>query len=372
MPQLMKAIKDSSTGPRPTQGVDPLWPALLQFLQEGLQRAGTMAGDATQRYSDTVERVASGKPMNAPGQASELGGLVNPIGAMIAPRTWKAMQPEAKAMLTELGNMFPDFFKKVLEHPTNTLANVMPQGPGLAGTQTTYTINPQMAKKAGVPEMAGKPSGSVVSVDPKYVRNPEVPLHELQHSLNFDRVAATDPADASTIGLLLHELMPKTQQGSLNMRLGQYQDVMAPQISAPMNKALEEVQHYGQQAYTPTPKGSAPSGGGQGYYAPGENLNDFYQRAMMDEGLAYMAEQSMIPDAVSKMPGDINLGDLAGKLNVGTSMPNPPKFTPNMDFQNLSVDQLAAQTPQGQGQVGGITNGEVDWDALLNSLGFGK
>jgi hypothetical protein len=242
-----------------------------------------------------------------------------------------------------------------------------------------------MAFRAGVPWEAGKPTASVINVDPKYAADLVTPLHELQHALNFSRVAKSDPADASTIGLLLHELLPKTEQGSLNKRMGQYQDVMAPQISAPMGEALQQVQHYGENAFRPTPSGYAPAGGGQGYYKAGENLNEFYQRAMMDEGLAYLAEQTvhaapppgMFLPALNAAPKQ-ELQGLANQLGVGTSTPipfQPPAPRPGMDFQNLSMDEFLnkhAAPAEGQGQVGGQTGGEVDWQALLNSLGFGQ
>src|SRR5678815_5010748 len=52
------------------------------------------------------------------------------------------------------------------------------------------------------------PSAHFMEVAPNYADNLFTIGHEMQHSLNAPRVAATNPIDALTIGTLLHDILP--------------------------------------------------------------------------------------------------------------------------------------------------------------------
>jgi hypothetical protein len=174
-------------------------------------------------------------------------------GAQILPATWKAMAPEAKAMMNQFGNKYPGMWGKVLASEPNVAAEVTKEMP------------------AGAAGMLRKNSATShqIKVRPDYAQNESTIGHELQHSLNAPRVTGTSPLDAATIATLLRDLQPAGSRGSLDMLLRQS---LQP---APLMESLKST--FTGKLPPPVMKANAPAG---------------LMRAAMDEGLAYTAQNA--------------------------------------------------------------------------------
>jgi len=223
-----------------------------QWRQDLPQTYGATVGTGMQTGLDLLDALLQFGPTPL-----DAGGS----GAQILPATWKAMAPEAKAMMSQFGNQYPGAFSKVLQSPADITAKVTKAMPkGAAGM-----LQKPLADK------------HVMSVLPDYAQGPYTVGHELQHSLNVPRVAATDPLDALTIGTLIRDLLPSGHRGSLDTLLkGQ----LMPDPKAPLMQQL---------------KGMV-TGNGPKVVNP-QTANRNVMRGVMDEALAYTGENSARPGA---------------------------------------------------------------------------
>lgn len=298
----------------------------------GFNAIGQSAREYNQRSNAMFDPRMKGSVMQGrmdPSEVAGLGGLANPmqsaggaLAGIISPSNWKSMQPEMKALMNVLGDKFPAVMQKVLANPREFMlkhAGDMGMGAPL-GTMDIRT-----------------PGHALLSMRKDQTKNADVLMHELQHGFSHPRVAATDPADAATIGMLGREILPQQQPGSLVNRMEQYiQSDHPSRINGPLRdlaandaKIAREAQTYNTQ----TPP--APFAGGTGYYKPGESSPDFYGRAMMDEFLASLSEHSIprnsgLQGKTPWPPGQYDLMDLAKKMGVGTGTPSPGNFVPGV------------------------------------------
>jgi len=257
-------------------------------------------------------------------------GLNDPVSQMggpgataqISPMMWKAMQPEAKAMLNEMGSRFPSLFEKVLKSEIPLQAQVAPgrfvggTGSPAYGTMSVTRPSVEMARKVGQPEMANKPMSAVMNIaEGEIPKGPGTAVHEAQHMLSFPKVAATDPADAATIGMLLNDLL-SGPKGSLSEMIGKYKDVAPPGVANTPQHLVDNpsITKFNLAPWAGEATAGSPVNAGQGYYKPGESLQDYLSRAMMDEGRSYLAEQTLKPT------GNPAMMNLANKLDVGTGL----------------------------------------------------
>lgn len=231
----------------------------LPAWRENLNRSSPLAATALDMI-DNMLGIAD--PM------SNIGGPQQT--AQILPATWKAMAPEAKAMMNVFADKFPGMFGKVLASKPNLTAEVTSNIPAQAAA---------VLRKSS-------PEQHLMKVRPAYAKSPFTAGHEMQHSLNAPRVAATDPLDALTIGTLLQDLLPKGRRGSLNTVLG---EATMPDPTA---------------GWLARMIGNAPS------VVNPATANRNLMRAAMDEGLAYTAENAARPGA------DPLLKTLAERLGV--------------------------------------------------------
>lgn len=310
---------------------------------QALERAGSVM--APSRVAQRAQESAQGPLMSTVLDMLKMGGLdPSTVGgpgggtashlAGIMPKAWlpeakgglEVIQPEAKAALNMIADKFPEFFKRVLQSPESLLADVRtrPQLPGALGQLDR--LNP-LLNKLSIRE-------DVTAGDPN--RLMEVVMHELQHHLNVGRVTGTAPRDASTIGTLLHDILPKTEQGSLNKRLGELgQDVgLGPAGYSKVEPAeLAKSLGYDWTALSPERKAQFTEMGLRegnpmraasykipGTYIKGQPWGDFLQQTVMDEGLAHLAEKTAYPPTPETQP----LHDLAAKLGVGATQEKSP------------------------------------------------
>lgn len=190
--------------------------------------------------------------------------------AAIRPSTWGAMAPEAKAMMNQFGDRFPGAFERLLQSPADL----------------TATVTKNMPKQAA--GMLRKPTAAKheMKVRPDYAKEPWTAGHEVQHSLNADRVAGTDPLDALTIGTLMRELLPSGHRGSLDALLKQ------SLMTDPRASLFQKVLGSGPKVVNP------------------QTVDRNVMRGAMDEALAYTAENAARPNA------DPLLRTLADRLGV--------------------------------------------------------
>ena len=318
--------------------VNPLSKIPGAFLS-GLNESGN------QILSD-INDLMSGKFAGPLGRMAQVAGEL-PIGRLakggkaavqniVDTKTWKLMQPEARAVLNNIADTYPALFKKVMDSPTKLMASITENMPGLLGSMGITKISKEVAKKAGQPNLTDTPTHGIMNLIPKAARDKVTPVHEIEHFLKFPKIQATDPADAGTIGLLLSDLLPRKEQGSLARRISEYYSTVVPQ-SPPRTaggpnvsqnwKAMSPAQRAVSSAYTAPaelPRAQELVNAGAGYYKTGEPMVDFLGRTMMDEGLAHLSEQTV------KSSKNQPLMDLAMKLGVGTglkSIPNDPRTT---------------------------------------------
>lgn len=310
----------STPAPKQTSAVDP-YLRNYQADQE-LNKAGSVMG--SDKGNQIANRASQGPLLNA---VSQVANMANPIDWMggfgnsmanIPTGVWKNMQPEAKALLNVLGDKFPQFFEKVLGSKTPLMASVLDAAkmPEAYGTMATYRPSLALANKLGTPEAANTPINALMNVRADQTGNLGTGVHELQHYLNYPRVAGTNGPDAATIGMLLGELLPQggRNQGSLMRRANEYNAVAPMGVEGPMASMANADFFKPRMAEKfNNVVGQTPLHGGEGYYKVGESLPDFTGRAMMDEGLAYLGEHGQTANPQQ------SLLDLAKSLGVGTT-----------------------------------------------------
>ena len=315
-------------------------PSVFEPLSKIPQAFMSGLGESGQQILSDISDVLSGKFVGPLSRISQVAGEL-PIGKMakqgsavaksiITPKTWHLMEPEAKAMLNNLADKFPDLFKKIMDSPTKLMANVSESMPGLLGSLATNKTAKSFADKLNRPDLLDKPISAYMDVVKSQVKESTVP-HEVQHFLNFPKIQATDPADAGTIGMLLSDVLSGKSQGSLQQRMQEFRGTRIPARPPPTPTVWKGASHVSRAVNTAAnapvegPAAQSLVNAGEGYYKTGEPRSDFLQRAMMDEGLAHLAEQTIKPQ------GDKTLMDLALKLGVGTGSkyegpPTPDKL----------------------------------------------
>lgn len=229
-----------------------------------------------------------------PSPSSIKGGL-----AGILPAGWKSMTPEAKAIMTEFSNMFPEWFRSVQKSPRELLINTVRDLP--MGTEGTFEhINPLMDRiKLGMQKtIKGERPPGLDTVG-----------HELTHYLTADKLAKMDPDDAATIGMLISDLLPKRGQGSLLGRMGELE-------------SLEKV--IGPLA-------------GKNVPARATEVANAVKRSIGGEGYAHLAERTVFPETSTK------LQDLAMKLGVGAKASAPSTGSTLLDDVLQSLSQLGSK-----------------------------
>jgi hypothetical protein len=238
------------------KGQQPQWRRNLP------QSLGPTLGTGAQAGLDLIEALLSfgPNPLDAAGGSA----------AQILPGTWKAMAPEAKAMMNQFGDRFPSAFERLLRSPADLAA----------------TVTKDMPKQAA--GMLRKPTAMKheMKVRPDYAKEPWTAGHEVQHSLNADRVAGTEPLDALTIGTLMRELLPSGRRGSLDTLLRQ------SLMTDPRASLFQKVLGSGPKVVNP------------------QNVDRNVMRGVMDEALAYTAENAARPNA------DPLLRTLAERLGI--------------------------------------------------------
>lgn len=268
-----------------------------EYRPSGEQQAATFAGRMV-RPGESLADVLSRFPQ----AESESGGLAMQapefLRAAIPIGLWKAMTPEAKAMLTDYANKYPQKFNKVLKDPQDLFVTNITDNPDLYGEYKGF----------------GKAGGSL-SVREGGPHEKATMIHELQHYLDRERAwTKTNPRDAEAIAILLEEQLAKNlspdkyiaETGSLQNALGQLSMLVGVDNLAGRPKDLLMTpswinnvsriydRNFGRQAISPyvgmqeTARSAAP-------------LADTYRRLAMDESLAYLAQHTRDKDAPSML-----------------------------------------------------------------------
>lgn len=237
----------------------------LNFALNNIYQYGQRTKQSNQQMGQAMGDIqAGGSPDLSPlvrdvvGTSPLYTGLIN----------WTGMTEPAKAMLQRFGRAYPE------------MIGSMEKAPQILEASIARNLPPDVAGALSKPV----PSAHFMEVAPNYADNLFTIGHEMQHSLNAPRVAATNPLDAMTIGTLLHDLLPAGNRGTLNSVI--YQQLAKPTLlqrlglaSPPQNLTLAN---------------------------PNRNL----MRAAMDEGLAYLGQ-----NAAEGKGGDI-VQQLADRLGV--------------------------------------------------------
>jgi hypothetical protein len=254
---------------------------------------------------------------------------IAPVAGTISPNNWKYMQPEAKAAINMLADKHPNFFQKFLEHPSDLIAHMLPFKEMPTALGSVRRVNPylnQLSIRGG-------------QTSPEKLM--DTVMHELQHTMNPERLAAMPKEDASTIGMLLHSLLKGGGQGdkSLAARLGEFGQKME---AGPIDPAtyFHDVDPKFWKSLTPEQKAVATTHIPEAIdnaaspaifnkvfgYTKEEPYGDFLHRILGDEGFAHLSERTRFPRNAEMYPGTTlsaqeqasdKLYDLAQKLGVG-------------------------------------------------------
>ena len=220
---------------------------LLVELTSGKERPPADTGN---KFLDSVLDFVT------PRTASEAMASSVPFAGTIAPATWRAMAPQAKAMLTRLADAFPESFARVLQHPRELMAFIGGLEPGVAGSIVRSEF-----------PIAGKTAS--VRVAQSEAPKLQTPTHEiLGHFLGEERLAKTAPRSQEMFGML-EDVLPLQTTGSLRLRTGQLRNLR--ELGMPESVL----------GATPTQRATYESD---------------LQRVIMDEALASLAEAQTMPN----------------------------------------------------------------------------
>lgn len=201
----------------------------------------------------TLDKVLEFIAPKTPGQAVGFPGAPA-IAGTIAPATFKAMAPQAKAMINTLANAFPESFAQVLKHPRELMAFVGKLDPGVAG-RLTRTDLPGGLKAAQATVVPGAAASSRTSA------------HEiLGHLLAEGRLDKTSPRAQEAFGIL-EDILPTSTTGSLRLRTQQLRDMRAGNFKSANEEVVSRLPQYERDL----------------------------QRVIMDEALASIAEAQTLP-----------------------------------------------------------------------------
>lgn len=243
----------------------------MNFALNNIYQYGQRTKQSNQRMGEAMTNVASGK-------SADLGPLTSDIVSTSPLYTglinWTGMTEPAKAMIQRFGRAYPNMLSAMEKAPQIMEAGITPDLPGNVAGRLRKPI----------------PSAHFMDIRPDYAANLSTIGHEMQHSLNAPRVAATNPVDALTIGTLLKSVLPG-EVPSLNT-------VLQSQVSRP---------NFLQRLF------GAPDQ--YSMVKPNAGL----MRNAMDEGLAYLGQK-----AAEGKGGDL-VKTLADRLGVNWDNPNVVK-----------------------------------------------
>lgn len=237
----------------------------INFGLNNIYQYGQRAGEYNKRVSSLFDTLKGG---GNPDISPLVGDIVNSSPLVAGQVNWGGMTEPAKAMIQMFGRRYP-----------NMLA-ALEKAPQMVDASISRTLPSDVAGALSKPV----PSAHFLEVQPSYATNMYTIGHEIQHSLNAPRVAATNPLDALTIGTLLHDVLPAGNRGSLNTVL--HQQIAPPSFWQRIGLAR------------PSPNLVVNN--------PNRNL----MRNAMDEGLAYLGQ-----NAAEGKGGDI-VQQLADRLGV--------------------------------------------------------
>ena len=240
---------------------------ILNFALNNLYQYGKKTEAANQERARLFADLKGGRsnPQAMRGLMDEAMNI-NPVMGKIQPGGWAAHSPEAKAMLNNFADAFPETFRRVLKSPQDLLSAVTDKLPPQAAA---------MLSKHG--------DTHILRARPNYAPELATVGHEIQHHLNADRVAKTNPLDALTIGTLLREHIPTGYRGSLNTVLDK---AIAPpkgfheKLSGPFKELMQFFTGSNPALNKLEPLRLAPTAD--------RNL----MRAAMDEAFAYTAQNA--------------------------------------------------------------------------------
>ena len=287
---------------------------ILNFALNNIYQYGQKLGKESESNAQALDRIRAGgkSGLSTAGLQPMLGP--NVVG-QISPTNWASFSPEAKAILTETFNKFPRLFQRVQKTPSNLHVSVGNEN-ALANRNASgvmRSVNPYYDEiQLGKTErMTSQPSKSAVGDAINWKSIPgdemrpdlETAVHELQHHVNQPRLQQARPEDAAdqaTIGLLLKDLMYNKDISSLQNRADQYR------------LALGDKPTWSRDIVSPHAKDAS------GYNFRPTPWSQFLGGAMADEGLAYLANNSM---------NDPKLAALAEQLGVNPGHVIRPSVT---------------------------------------------
>ncbi|HEY7419901.1 MAG TPA: hypothetical protein VH593_32285 [Ktedonobacteraceae bacterium] len=247
-----------------------LLPDAINFALNNIYQYGQRTKAANQRMGQAMGDIQAG---GSPDLSPLVRDVVSTSPLYTGLINWSGMTEPAKAMLQRFGRAYPNMVGAMEKAPQIMEASIAKDLPsGTAGA---------LSKPL--------PSAHFMEVAPNYADNLYTIGHEMQHSLNAPRVAATNPIDALTIGTLLHDVLPAGNRGSLNT-------VLSKQVTGPT---------LFQQLF------GGPAKQQLRVTNPDRNL----MRNAMDEGLAYLGQ-----NAAEGKGGDL-VKKLASRLGVNWENP---------------------------------------------------
>ena len=243
---------------------------ILNFGLNNIYQYGQRAGEYNKRVSSALNTIQAGGDSNV---SPLVGDIINSSPLVAGLINWSGMTDPAKAMIQRFGRAYPNMIGAMEKAPQIMEASIAKDLPsGVAGA---------LSKPL--------PSAHFMEVAPNYADNLFTIGHEMQHSLNAPRVAATNPIDALTIGTLLHDVLPAGNRGTLNT-------VLSKQVAGPT--LLQQL-----------------FGGPAKQQLRVTNPNRDLMRNAMDEGLAYLGQ-----NAAEGKGGDL-VKKLASRLGVNWENP---------------------------------------------------
>jgi len=243
---------------------------IINFGLNNIYQYGQRTKASNQRMGQAMGDIQAG---GSPDLSPLVGDIVSTSPLYTGLINWSGMTDPARAMIQRFGRAYPNMVGAMEKAPQIMEASIAKDLPsGTAGA---------LSKPL--------PSAHFMEVAPNYADNLFTIGHEMQHSLNAPRVAATNPIDALTIGTLLHDILPAGNRGTLNT-------VLSKQVAGPT--LLQQL-----------------FGGPAKQQLRVTNPSRDLMRNAMDEGLAYLGQ-----NAAEGKGGDL-IKKLASRLGVNWENP---------------------------------------------------
>lgn len=273
---------------------------VAQAGPRGTTFMGRHVGQMTGGAPDAESLVQQRTPTDVP-DAEGFGIIDSLVKAGIPLSFWKGMTPEAKTMVTKYANKFPVSFSKVQEVPDLLSVNIKKPEGGY-GNVTRNQFNPFIRE---------------MNIGPGFEKTNVVP-HEFAHHIQNQRVAATDPLDAETIGTLLQSVLHEQGKKAPSIEYAKSMisggtpsvdlDLKHWSKASPAMKDWLETVDRRRNTMPGHDKSIQPAKHPYGYET--KTYLDAVQRLVMDEGLAHLADSS----ASKTSPSILKL--LAARLGV--------------------------------------------------------